>query len=335
MLIGAAVLGAFTTYVWQRRTNAGAKGLMVMLAAGVVYMATYALELSSSSAADKHLWGDLKYLGICLLPAAWLVFTLQYTGRTRWLTPRLYALLSIEPAVVLLLLSIPGTRHLVHVFPAITEQFPVVRFGLVGWLNLFYSYGILVFSTGLFVRTLARIARPYRNQARTLIVALLVPFAFNILYNFNIGPFGRIDLTGYAFFLAVVVLVWGIFRVRLLDILPVARSRIVETMQDGVVVLDARRRNRSWERRPPRPWGGHCRTWGRRTPRSWIDPRTTAPSRPRFGSARVQRSVTARSPSLPSPTTPAGRAGGSWSCATSPSESCRRNGSSSSRTTTR
>jgi diguanylate cyclase (GGDEF)-like protein/PAS domain S-box-containing protein len=242
MLIGAAVLGAFTTYVWQRRTNAGAKGLMVMLAAGVVYMATYALELSSSSAADKHLWGDLKYLGICLLPAAWLVFTLQYTGRTRWLTPRLYALLSIEPAVVLLLLSIPGTRHLVHVFPAITEQFPVVRFGLVGWLNLFYSYGILVFSTGLFVRTLARIARPYRNQARTLIVALLVPFAFNILYNFNIGPFGRIDLTGYAFFLAVVVLVWGIFRVRLLDILPVARSRIVETMQDGVVVLDAYQR---------------------------------------------------------------------------------------------
>jgi diguanylate cyclase (GGDEF)-like protein/PAS domain S-box-containing protein len=109
----------------------------------------------------------------------------------------------------------------------------------VGWINLFYCYGVVVFSTGLFVRTLAGIARPYRRQARALIVALLVPFVFNILYNFNIGAFGRVDLTGYAFFLAVIVLVWGIFRLRLLDILPVARSRIVETMQDGVVVLDA------------------------------------------------------------------------------------------------
>jgi diguanylate cyclase (GGDEF)-like protein/PAS domain S-box-containing protein len=73
-------------------------------------------------------------------------------------------------------------------------------------------------------------------------VTLLVPFLFNVLYNFNIGPFGRIDLTPFAFTLAVVVLVWGIFRLRLLDLLPIARSRIVETMHDGVVVVDAYQR---------------------------------------------------------------------------------------------
>jgi diguanylate cyclase (GGDEF)-like protein/PAS domain S-box-containing protein len=243
MLIGAAVFGAFASYVWHRRGNAGARALMLMLAAGVWYMVAYALELSSRGLDDKQLWGNLKYLGIGLLPPAWLAFTLQYTGRIRWLTRRLFVLLAVEPVAILALLTIPVTQDLVHVYPpAAGQRFPVVAFGPVGWVNVFYSYGLVVFSTGLFVKTLAAIARPYRKQARALIGALLVPFVFNVLYNFNVGPFGRVDLTSFTFFIAVVVLVWGIFRLRLLDILPVARSRIVETMLDGVIVLDAYQR---------------------------------------------------------------------------------------------
>jgi diguanylate cyclase (GGDEF)-like protein/PAS domain S-box-containing protein len=242
LLIGAALFGCFAVYVWLRRGNAGAKGLMLALAAGVWYSATYALELWTAGSA-KQMWGDVKYLGVCLLPAAWLVFTLQYTGRARWLTRRLLLLLSVEPLVVLILLAIPATHDLIHVYPrGATEQFPVVGFGPIGWINVFYSYGLLLFGTGLFVRTLFAIARPYQRQARALIAALFLPLLFNILYNFNVEPFGRVDLTPFAFLLAVIVIVWGIFRLRLLDIVPVARSRIVETMQDGVVVLDAYQR---------------------------------------------------------------------------------------------
>jgi diguanylate cyclase (GGDEF)-like protein/PAS domain S-box-containing protein len=242
MLIGAVLFGAFTAYVWLRRGNPGAKGLMLALAAGVLYTATYALELGTVGSA-KQTWGDVKYIGVGLLPAAWLVFTLQYTGRARWVTRRLLLLLSVEPLVVLTLLAIPRTHDLVHFYPPdATEQFPVVGLGPAGWINLFYSYGLLLFGTGLFVRTLSGIARPYRKQARALIAALFLPLLFNVLYNFNVGPFGRVDLTPFAFVLAVVVVVWGIFRLRLLDIVPVARSRIVETMQDGVVVLDAYQR---------------------------------------------------------------------------------------------
>src|SRR6266542_4164189 len=200
MLSGAALFGAFAVYVWLRRGSPGAKGLVLALAAGVWYMATYALELWTVGSA-KQTWGDVKYVGVCLLPAAWLVFALQYTGRARWLTKRLFFLLAVEPLVILTLLGIPSTHDLIHVYPSIaTEQFPTVDFGPLGWINVFYSYGLLVFGTGILVKTLFAIA------------------------------------------LAVVVVVWGIFRLRLLDIVPVARSRIVETMQDGVVVLDAYQR---------------------------------------------------------------------------------------------
>jgi PAS domain S-box-containing protein len=35
---------------------------------------------------------------------------------------------------------------------------------------------------------------------------------------------------------------WGLFDVRLLDILPVARDSIIENMQEGVIVLDTKNR---------------------------------------------------------------------------------------------
>ena len=49
----------------------------------------------------KGLWGDLKYVGICVLPPAWLVFTLQYTGRGHLVTRRLLAVLTAGPLIVL------------------------------------------------------------------------------------------------------------------------------------------------------------------------------------------------------------------------------------------
>jgi hypothetical protein len=165
MLTGAVVFGALAVYVWQR-DNAGANGLTLALVAGVWYMGTYALELSSLDPDAKRLWGDVKYVGIGLLPPAFLAFTLQYTGRMRWLSRRLFLLLSVEPLVVLVLLAIPATHDLVRIYPgsAATEQFPIVGLGPIGWINVAYSYGILLFSTGLFVKRLPPSLAPTANR---------------------------------------------------------------------------------------------------------------------------------------------------------------------------
>jgi diguanylate cyclase (GGDEF)-like protein/PAS domain S-box-containing protein len=241
MLAGAAVFGAFAVYVWLRRASPGATALILILAAGIWYMTTYALELGTTVLHTKQLWGDIKYVGVAMLPPAWLAFTLQYSGRTRWLTLRRVLWLAVEPLAVLVMLAIPSAHDLVRFYPASPagERFPLVALGPVGWLNVVYSYGLLLLGTGVFVLTLARIARPYRRPAGVLSAVLLLPFVLNIVYIFNIGPFGRVDLTSFAFVVAVSVIVWGLMRLRLVDILPVARNRIVETLQEGVVVLDA------------------------------------------------------------------------------------------------
>ena len=92
--------------------------------------------------------------------------------------------------------------------------------------------------TALFVWTLLRLSRLYWRQSLLLIVTLLLPILANLLHNLKVGPFGRVELTPFLLVLTGAVLVWGVFRFRLLDLAPIARSQIFQLMQDAVVVLD-------------------------------------------------------------------------------------------------
>src|SRR6266508_3217049 len=96
MLGGAAFFAVAVGYVWRRRGDALAVSLLVMLLAGLEWSVAYALELSSADPAARQLWGDLKYVGICLLTPAWLAFVFHYTSRVRWPSRLVGALLAVE-----------------------------------------------------------------------------------------------------------------------------------------------------------------------------------------------------------------------------------------------
>ncbi|HZD75239.1 MAG TPA: histidine kinase N-terminal 7TM domain-containing protein, partial [Actinomycetota bacterium] len=105
MLGGAAFFAVAVGYVWRRRGDALAVSLLVMLLAALEWSVAYALELSVGDPGARQLWGDLKYLGICLLPPAWLAFVFHYLGRPRWPARLLGALLALEPLGVLVVLA--------------------------------------------------------------------------------------------------------------------------------------------------------------------------------------------------------------------------------------
>jgi PAS domain S-box-containing protein len=241
MTAAGLVLAALAGYVaWRRGTRAGLS-LAILLVAGAWWGLSYAVELSVPDVASKSLWGDLKYVGICAVAPAWLTFVLQYTGRAHVVTRRLVAALMVEPVVVLGLLALGATHDLVHHYPrgAAGETLPVVSTGPVFWVHLAYSNLLIVVATWIFVATMVRLSRTYRRMALVLVVAALLPWVANILQNFEVGWFAQIDLTPFAFTVTGAVLVWGIFRERLVNLLPLARGAVMESMPDGVFVIDA------------------------------------------------------------------------------------------------
>ncbi len=86
---------------------------------------------------------------------------------------------------------------------------------------------------------MVRLSRTYWQMALALVAASLLPWAANLLHNFEVGWFARIDLTPSAFVVTGGVLVWGLYRERLVDLAPLARSIVVDNMEDAVFVLDA------------------------------------------------------------------------------------------------
>ena len=242
LMAGAGlVLAALAAYVAWRRGTAMGWSLAVLLVAVAWWGTAYAVELSADSLAVRSRWGDLKYVGIVTLAPAWLVFVLQYTGRGQLVTRRLVALLAIPPIAALAVLAVPATHDLVRSYSATpgAHELPDVQSGPVFWAIFAYNNLLLVGATVLFVASMVRLARTYRRMALVLLCSALLPWAANILHNLEVGWFALIDLTPFAFTVTGGLLVWGLFEERLVDLAPLARSAVVESMADAVFVLDA------------------------------------------------------------------------------------------------
>jgi PAS domain S-box-containing protein len=244
-LAGGVCLAGYTLYVWRHRRASAGASLAVMLAAAGWWGLAYAIELAATGLAARQFWGDAKWLGIALLPPAFYTFVMQYTGRERLVNRRTMAALAVVPLATVALLAVPATHHLVRYYPPEAAADPAHAIAQVGplfWPFLVYADLVIWGSTALFVWTLTRLSRRYWRQSLLLIAAVLLPSVANVAHNLNLGPFRQVEPTPFLFVLTGAVLVWGLFRFRLLDLAPIARSSVFETMLDGVLVLDPYRR---------------------------------------------------------------------------------------------
>ena len=239
LVAGAVLVTVAIVFVWRRRSAASIASLLAVLAGAVWWSVCSALELGAGDLAGREYWGDLKYVGVVLLPPAYLAFVLQCSGHTRW--PRwLGPALALEPLAVLLLLAAAATHDLVRYYPpgATLATAQAAEAGPLFWPHLLYNNAIIWTGTILLIVTLSRMSRLYRGQSLLLVGAILLPIMLNLLFNLRIEPFRQVDLTPFAFVLSTAVLVWGVYQLSLLDLRPVARSQIFRTISDPVLVLD-------------------------------------------------------------------------------------------------
>jgi PAS domain S-box-containing protein len=244
-LAGGLCLAGYAWYVWRRRRASAGASLTVMLAAAGWWGLAYALELAATDLGTRRFWGDAKWLGIAVVPPAFFAFIMQYTGRDRWVNRRTMAALAVVPVATIVLLAVPATHDLVRYYPPEAAADPADAIAQVGplfWPFLVYCNLVVWGSTAMFVWLLTRLSRLYWRQSLLLIVAVLLPSLANVAHNLNLGPFRHVEPTPFLFVVTGAVLVWGLFRFQLLDLAPIARSSVFETMLDAVVVLDPYRR---------------------------------------------------------------------------------------------
>ncbi|HBY98105.1 MAG TPA: hypothetical protein DEP84_29880 [Chloroflexi bacterium] len=246
LLVSAAVTAVLGVYAWRHRTVPGAAPFSVLMLAVVAWTLANALEMAGTDLSTKLFWANVQYLSYVPVSTAWLALALQYTGRDEWLTRRNLALLLIVPILIAVLAwtnDLHGwLRRNVHLDSA--GSFPVVgkTYGPFFWIHVAYNYGLLLVTAFLFVKALRHAPSLYRKQTLVLLIGLLMPLPWSVLYGLSLSPVPRHDLSPAVFGLSGVVVAWGLFRYRLFDLMPVARATVVEGMGDSVIVLDAQNR---------------------------------------------------------------------------------------------
>ncbi|MFC3690056.1 histidine kinase N-terminal 7TM domain-containing protein [Aquipuribacter hungaricus] len=240
LVLAGVALAAQALWAARRRQVPEGRPLAAVLLAAAWWGLAGAVELSVTDPATRLLWGDLKYAGIVLVPPTWLVFVLVFTGRRSWVSRRTLALLAVEPLLVLGLLAVPDTHDLIRSVPPPTaaDPVPVVRTGDLFWVHAVYAYGMVLWAMVVFIRGLLRTSRAYRRLSVALAVAAVLPWTANLLFNLEVGPFARVDLTPFLFVVTGAVVVLGLLQGRLLTLARVARDVVVDGLPDGVLVVD-------------------------------------------------------------------------------------------------
>jgi PAS domain S-box-containing protein len=244
MLISCMVIAL----VWRRRTQALVQPFLAMMVCTAFWSLCSALELSNATYGGKLVLLRLQYVGIIVLPFAWLTFALIYTGRERWLASRAL-LVPIGLQVFSALAMLTNEWHHRFWAPLAVQYVPeAALFDFVGdygpiWFNhALVSYGLILIGTALVFGSVLRSPPLYRYQSLAILAGVLLPWVVSIAYVTGASPLQHVDPTPIAFAFTGVAFWLGITRFKMLNIVPAARDAVIESMGDAVIVLDVERR---------------------------------------------------------------------------------------------
>lgn len=243
LLLAALCSGVVGLIAWQRRVkNRGPYlAFAALMLACVIWLIGYSFEIAFVELSNKLLAAKIRFVGIVMSPVAWFAFAAYYTGRERWIAGWRLLLLCVIPATTSLLMWANESLHLVWQRYSLVVHDSLTLIGNESgpwfFVHLFYSYVLMMVGLVLFVRAFIPTARVFRLQVALVLVGMFAPTIANVLsIHFRVAV---IDLTPYAFTISGLAFGFGLLRLRLLDITPIARDRVFENMSDGVIVLDS------------------------------------------------------------------------------------------------
>ncbi len=240
LLVSALISLLVFLLAWQRRSAPGGLPLALFLLGATVWSVAASLEAAAIGIQAKLIWSKLGYLGIVSTPMFLLLFALEFARQERWLRRENLVRLWSIPLITLLLVLTNEWHNLIWTrFTLDTERNVIVYgHGLWFWIFVGYVYLVLASATLLLLRSVLRFHHVYRRQAIALLLAAPFPWLGNIAYVFQWGPFPGQDLTPVGFAISGLFLTWTIYRLHLLNLMPVARERVIEWMNDALIVLD-------------------------------------------------------------------------------------------------
>jgi len=240
-LVSGTITLYFTIAGWRHRNIPISLPFTLLMGCLTIWIYGYIFEILSPDLDTSLFFNNIEIPCTLVVPVAFLLLVLYFTRRERYVTPITLPLFFAPPAV-LCLVEFTNPLHYLY-YP----DFTPVRYGDVViwvhghgplfWLAITFTYLVSITSLILIVSHLSATGPHHRRPILLLLLAAEIPLACNILSTLHITPVPALDFTPMAFMISGIILAFGLFRY-LFTSIPVAYTRVIATMQDGVIVTN-------------------------------------------------------------------------------------------------
>lgn len=231
---------------WRERPQPGAVPLTILLAGQSWWSATLFFRITATGLDHKIFWVDVSWAGVAIIPVAWLLFALEYTGYTQFLKTHYIALISIVPLVTMILGVTNDYHSLLYTESMLVEQsgVPILDRTPGTWFWVIAGYTYLLGLAGLIplLEFVSSRVGTFKGQSLLLLLGLFAPWVTNVLFLMDALPTGGIDPTPVGFAISGVAYLSALTQYQLFGTNPTpirqARRTIFGRMHEGALVLD-------------------------------------------------------------------------------------------------
>lgn len=179
------------------------------------------------------------YLGVSAVVVGYYLLTHAVVDRSWRITWPMVAVLLIEPVLTMLAVTTNNLHHLFiaeWIHPGPSDMVPILEvWGPLFWAHSAYSYLVLLVGSARVVRALRRAPRALWGMYSTILTGAITPAVANFL---SITHLVEGNITALGFTVAVALSYHTLKREWLLERIPVGAQRIVDTLNDAVLVID-------------------------------------------------------------------------------------------------
>ena len=240
-LFAAAIGLMAAATIWPRRQAPGGLPLALMLAAAAFWAVCDAIELHLPTASERQLLSQIQYIGVITAAPFFFHAAWELAGGRRHLPSLALAAIWSVPFFALVAAwtnPLHGWLWAEIVPPAGGMPFATYHYGWAFWVLTVQNYLLMIAATVMLSKAIQRVGRHYRIGMAVVLVAVILPWIGNAMYNLKLGPWPGLNWLTLSLGVSGSLLVWVVLREGLLDLLPSAREALLERMTDGVVVID-------------------------------------------------------------------------------------------------
>jgi diguanylate cyclase (GGDEF)-like protein len=245
LYLTSIILASLAACLWRHRTQPIGRFFIGLLLSTTIYAFGYGMEISSLSLPTILFWSKIQYIGLPYIAVFYLLVAVAYVGKKSLLkTPVMIFLFGI-PTITFIVHLTMQYHNLFYIDPWIETggPFPVLTFGRGPWyiIQAVYNNLCIVAGTVLYIIYYFRGSAIFRRQIGIMVLGSMITWISQIIYISRLFSY-NIDLTPFASGLTGIILSIGVLKYKLINLSPVARDRVFDFINEGILVFDIENR---------------------------------------------------------------------------------------------